>query len=181
MTREEHTEKINEIIRENRAIKAIISTQNDKLNKLSNMCDDAKEAYQRGLEDAWELARRIRLNVEDGGISVSELCEMFHTNTTYNIFKGYSAQEVIKRIEEHEKQKTQIKKGDEVALRDEDRKAVIMDAAYGTSDWYVFSDNACIERWSECAFYRTGRTFPQVKEMFKAMQEGADNEKEKAD
>lgn len=172
MTREEHTENINEIIKSNRTIKSILDSQNNRLSWMRDYTStDVEEAYQRGLNDAWELARRIRLNVEDGGISVSELCEMFHTNTVYNIFKGYSAQEVMKRIAEYEKQKNAIKIGDEVKFNHDDIKATVMDQSDKEGMWWLYTENGCIEEWQDAYFRKTGRTFPQIEEVLKAMQE----------
>lgn len=170
MTREEHAAKIDEIIRENREIRAIISRQNDKLNKLSNMRDDTEEAYQRGLNDAWECARRVVLNAGEGGIDAEELYDMFPCGC-YNIFNGYSVQEVMKRIED---QKDVIKIGDEVKFNHDDIKATVMDKSDKEDMWWLYTENGCIEEWQDAYFRKTGRTFPQIAEMLKAMQEGAD-------
>lgn len=172
MTKEEHAAKIDEIIRKNRAIKAIISTQNDKLNKLSNMRDDAEEAYQRGLNDAWECAREIALDVEEGGISVKALRDVFNVNTCYSIFRMYSAQEAIAKIAEYEKQKNAIKIGDEVKFNHDDIKATVMDQSDKEGMWWLYTENGCIEEWQDAYFRKTGRTFPQIEEVLKAMQRG---------
>lgn len=64
MTREEHTENINEIIKRNRQIKSYVETQNNKLTQIRDYTPaDVEEAYQRGLEEAWECARRLLFNL----------------------------------------------------------------------------------------------------------------------
>ena len=179
MTREEHTEKINEIIKENRTIKAILDNQNNKLSWILDYAPvDVEKAYQRGLNDAWECARRLLFNVEDGGMSTSELCEIFHRNGFYNILKDYSAQEVMKRIEDHEKQKDAIKVGDELEQITNSGNPTgvscivtnIGDDKFNgiTEDGKAVTCSSQIYRW----WRKTGRTFPQIEEVLKAMREG---------
>ena len=177
MAREEYTEKINEIIKENRIIKNILGNQN---NKLSWICEympaDVEEAYQRGLHDAWSAARKIALNVEDGGISAKTLCDAFNVGTFYSIFIKYSAQEAIEKIDEYEK----IKVGDELEQITNSGNPTgvscivtnIGDDKFNgiTEDGKAVTCSSQIYRW----WRKTGRTFPQIAEVLKAMQEGAD-------
>lgn len=68
-------------------------------------------------EEAWELARRIVLNEDEGGIKSSDLLNAFGTNYWHEIMKNNnSPQEVKARIEAWEAKK-EIKVGDEVALK----------------------------------------------------------------
>lgn len=176
MTREEHTEKINEIIKENRTIKAILDNQNNKLIKYFKP-SAVEESYQRGLEDAWKCARRLLFNVEDGGMSTSELCEIFHRNGFYSILKDYSVQEAMKRIEDYEKQKDAIKIGDEIEQITNSGNPTgvscivtnIGDDKFNgiTEDGKAVTCSSQINRW----WRKTGRTFPQIEEVLKAMQE----------
>ena len=167
MTREEHKTKIDEIIKENQTIKNILGNQNNKLSQVRNyVTADFEEPYQRGLEDAWECARKIALSVEDGGMR-----DVFNVDTCYSIFIRYSAQEAIAKIAEYEKQKDAIKIGDEVRLNHDDTKAVVMDESDQEDAWWVYTENGCIEEWHSSKFRKSGRTFPQIAEVLKAMQE----------
>ena len=74
------------------------------------------EAYQAGLNDAWEAARRICLGREDGGISNNELMEIFKVGSDCTALKKYSAQEAIIKLKAYEdKRSDRIEVGDEVA------------------------------------------------------------------
>lgn len=142
------------------------------LGQLPELEKGLKAEYQRGLEDAWECSRRLLFNVEDGGMSTSELCEIFHRYGSYSILKDYSVQEVMKRIEEYEKQKDAIKIGDEVKFNHDDIKATVMDQSDKEGMWWLYTENGCIEEWQDAYFRKTGRTFPQIEEVLKAMQRG---------
>lgn len=142
------------------------------LGQLPELEKGLKAEYQRGLEDAWECARRLLFTVEDGGMSTSELCEIFHRYGSYSILKDYSVQEVMKRIEEYEKQKDAIKIGDEVKFNHDDIKATVMDQSDKEGMWWLYTENGCIEEWQDAYFRKTGRTFPQIEEVLKAMQRG---------
>lgn len=77
----------------------------------SNQRANAIYAYERGLDDAWECARKII----DSATSV-EGCEWFEEifgkGTITNIFKEYSASEIIVKIKEYEEKQKAI--GDEM-------------------------------------------------------------------
>ena len=100
------------------------------LNKLTPLDKELDEAYQKGfevgsheattldyqcgLDDAWECARKICLDKEDGGISNGELLEIFKVGSDYSALKKYSASEAIAMLREYEQQKVdaEIKVGD---------------------------------------------------------------------
>ena len=147
----------------------------DEIKKYEIEPEKEREAYQRGLNDAWECARRLLFNVEDGGMSTSELCEIFHRNGFYRILKDYSAQEAIEKIDGYEKQKNALKVGDVVLQTYDNTMAVIMGEADEDHAWHVYTENGCVEKWSESVFRKTGRTFPQIEEVLKAMQEGTES------
>lgn len=74
-------------------------------------------AYQRGLEDAWNVARKIAVETDDGGVSISALYEMFGTESMCMIMKNntvYDAIAKLKAYEEKQKADNKIEIGDEV-------------------------------------------------------------------
>jgi len=171
MTREEHKTKIDEIIKENQTIKNILGNQNNKLSQVRNYVSaDFEEAYQRGLNDAWMYARKIALNVVYE-VSDKALRDAFDVAICYDIFIKYSVQEAIKKIDEYEKQMDVIKIGDEVRLNYDDTRAVVMDMSDQEDAWWIYTENGCIEEWHSSKFRKSGRTFPQIAEVLKAMQE----------
>lgn len=89
----------------------------DKTNNIKVGKELAKDIYQRGLDNAWEALRKIVLNPDEGGISISDLVSTFGNASIQNICKNYSASAVIEKLEAYEeKQKADndIKVGDEV-------------------------------------------------------------------
>jgi hypothetical protein len=82
---------------------------------------DIDEAYQRGLEDAWECARKLMLSREHGGLSSEVITEIFNFNNflegSYDVLKNYPVQQVMQKIKDYEERQTEeIKVGDEVEV-----------------------------------------------------------------
>ena len=78
------------------------------------------EAYQRGLEDAWEAAKKIFGYEIDGGIPIDKIGRVFgysenETFCTADIIRHNTASEAIAKLKAYEdKQKDRIEVGDEV-------------------------------------------------------------------
>ena len=81
-----------------------------------------KEAYQKGLYDAWECARKIAINEASGGLSLVELDKIFSCDDLAEVF-GFTASEAIEKIRQYE-QKQQIAIGDEVVFYNGERCVV---------------------------------------------------------
>ena len=64
-----------------------------------------QEAYQRGLADAWEAARKISLAKIDGGFSWESMNNMFGTDSPSKIYKTFTASEAIEKIRQYEQEK----------------------------------------------------------------------------
>ena len=78
--------------------------------------DASSAEYQRGLDDAWEAARKIEL---DDGIDMGTLCTIFGYGCSDSIIREYSASEAIAKLkayEEKQKANDDIKIGDEVKI-----------------------------------------------------------------
>ena len=72
-------------------------------------------AYQKGLEDAWEAARRIVVDTDHGGLALGTLSEIFGTQSCSYIMRENTAQEAIDKIKAYEdKRSDRIEVGDEV-------------------------------------------------------------------
>lgn len=80
-------------------------------NKLSIFAS-AAEAYKKGLEDAWECARKLR-HPSYGGYYADQKEEIFGYVNSDDVLTKFTAAEVIKKIEDF-KEKKDIKVGDEV-------------------------------------------------------------------
>ena len=75
----------------------------------------AEEAYNKGMNDAWELAKKIVLNEIDGGMSVKDFYNIFDkTMGDEDVLKKFSPKEVLAKLEAYEKGLEEIKAGDVV-------------------------------------------------------------------
>lgn len=141
-----------------------------------------KSSYDKGLADAWEAARKIVMYETDGGLRVEETEKIFGTLLCGNIFKDFDASEAIAKIktyeEEQQKIEQEIKVGDEIVYQYNDREktGVVYDDTNfdGVHVYQIFSpfefyptDSATSE--SDKIIRKTGRHFPQVEELLKAM------------
>ncbi len=77
-----------------------------------------EEAYNKGLNDAWELAQKLWLPVRHGGINVDIVTKIFECDY-FEIPKNFTPQEALAKIEAYEKEQAEIKVGDVVYADDE--------------------------------------------------------------
>ena len=84
------------------------------------------EAYQRGLNDAWDAARKIVLSREDGGLFNYEERKAVFRCGNYMALKTFLAPEAIEKIRQYEQEQKEIKVGDEVQHRNHSGIKVIV-------------------------------------------------------
>ena len=87
-------------------------------------------AYQRGLDDAWEAARKI---VCDEGIDMNTLCTIFRRGCSDSVIRDYSAAEAIEKLkayEEKQKADNKIKVRDEVIWTQDENIAIVVTSVY---------------------------------------------------
>lgn len=73
---------------------------------------EIQEAYQRGLSDAWEAARKVV------ALSTVDRREVFGSEYMYSILEKHSASEAIEKIRRYEQEKEEkITKGDVVRIK----------------------------------------------------------------
>jgi len=95
----------------------------DKLQKYgtvtpSEWYEMLSEQYNKGLQDTWELARKIVLQTSKGGMPEKDMESIFGEKWTIsNIFKNFTPQEALAKIEAYEKSQ-QIQVGDVVKVKD---------------------------------------------------------------
>lgn len=121
----------------------------DKLEKIDEYTARAEtvseiltEKYEQGLNDAWELARKIAISVADGGYLDSELVDIFGTKNCQTIICVLTAKEAISKVEDYENKK--IKVGDVVdnnalkgivtMVKEKDVDIMFKDGSVGTWD-----------------------------------------------
>lgn len=87
------------------------------LDKLAPYIEPADQgSYQRGLDDAWDAAKKIACSEKLGGYSWDELTECFGKiqSNFPDMLADCTAAEVIEIIREYEERKVQFRVGDEV-------------------------------------------------------------------
>lgn len=137
---------------------------------------DDSTAYERGLNDAWECARKMVLSDEDGGIALSDILKIFGM-TQYSAIKRFSASEAIAKLKEYEeKQKpvedAEIKVGDEVIYCGGGAHDGSVGVVLGTEkDWVEVrfkSSWNCVGVYKD-ALTKTNRHFSQIEEVLEQM------------
>lgn len=128
-----------------------------------------EEAYQKGLDDAWECARKIMRM----GSTKQE--EIFCVHGDLEILERLHPSTAISKIKAYEEKKKageeEIKIGDEV--KNKKGKRTIVTAFWNTgsvSTIDVVTGKTYIEEPSK--LLKTGRSFPQIAEVLKQLQEG---------
>lgn len=83
---------------------------------------EGEKTYEQGLEDAWEIARKIMLNEDNGGLSMGTIHDIFvlDCSSPIGVIRKYGIHEVIDKIEAWKKEQTKPKLGDVVKIRDVD-------------------------------------------------------------
>lgn len=71
-----------------------------------NMEQVKDEAYQRGLADAWEAARKLLFNKSSGGIgfNAKTIKEAFGVSDDFEVLRDYSPAEAIEKIRAYEQE-----------------------------------------------------------------------------
>ena len=127
--------------------------------------------YEKGLNDAWEAARKIILSSKRGGFSIDEFAECFGRNTLkYDVLEDYSASEAVEKISKYELEKEELKVGDEVKCIKENWTAIVtkikeesltlMDASGAIANGYEIT-----------RFVKTGRHFHEIAAVLAKMKE----------
>lgn len=127
-----------------------------------------QEAYNNGLNDAWECAKKIY------GFSCKELSEVLPESKEIP-FCSYSASEAIAKIKEYEEQQKQdtkekIKVGDEVINGGVTGVVTyVEDIENGMKAFAVMDKTGKEWIFNDLVIKRTGRVFPQITEVLKLL------------
>ena len=127
--------------------------------------------YEEGLNEAWEIARKIVLHNYNEAYSADEVLDIWGDTSYFVILKEYTGKEALERLREYEKKKKEkIHVGDEIIHKNTNEVMVV-----------VYSGNELIETVDSkgvCYSYdiedkielsKTGRNFPQIEEVLKEM------------
>lgn len=125
-----------------------------------------QEAYQNGLNRAWEYARKIVLEPCHGGIDISILCEIFGTSNRGDIFDIYSVDDVITRTKWYV-ETSPLKTGDEVEYKS--LKYVVTVMANADTCLIMSLDGSTLVRTKREDLEKTGKHYQQIEDFMKQM------------
>ena len=118
------------------------------------------KAYEQGLADAWELAKKIALPyggnefMIDTMFSASELESIFGSRCYDEVLSKFTAEEALAKIEAYEREKG-IKVGDVVRTR-EDGFNCIVTTICSENAYVMYDDGSCGE-WKVDELIKTGK------------------------
>lgn len=127
------------------------------------------KTYEEGLNEAWELARKIG-GIDNGDYTSGELSDIFGTCSAGYIFDNLTVSEAIDAIENSKR----IKVGDEVVSKYGWKRVItnthingevtLMDS---NGDFYVY----CRAEVNDLDLKKTGWYFPEIAEVLKQLKE----------
>ena len=131
------------------------------------------ESYNKGLNDAWELVKKIVLSDGDGGYSCDELENIFGYRSPASVFKAFTPQEALAKVKECEDECNEIRVGDVIKLKGTTHEAIATRVTEtnicllykdGNCNNNKCSSNSSIDRY----FVKTGKHFDSIDEFMKS-------------
>ena len=180
--------QLNDIEENVRSIKAtwgntIMTLDNIKSGLKADRQKAIDEAYQRGIDDAWEVAKKIFGYEFDGGLPVDELRNAFGFESgpfcTADILRTNTASEAIAKLKAYEEQRkadAEIKVGDEVMSNNaiSDHTGVVLALSLGETSAKVLENDGSMAWVAVNVLIKTGRHFNFLASLLEAMKEGAE-------
>ena len=129
----------------------------------------ADDAYNKGLEDAWELAKKIVLFGGDGGYSSQELKRIFDFGSYEAVLKAFTPQEALAKVKAYEEKHDEIKVGDVVTIKDgvSDFESIVTKVS-GRVVYRLFSDGSCDGYADKEDLEKTGKHFDSIDEFMRS-------------
>ena len=117
-------------------------------------------ARQINGEDAWELARKIVLDISEGGIPEIDMRSMFGKKwTVSDVLKNYTPQEALAKLEAYEKEQNEIKVGDVVEIEPNERewRGVVIAKYAGNKTFFVLEQDGEMQTWYDEQLKKIGK------------------------
>lgn len=139
----------------------------------------AEKTYKDGLEEAWEIARKILKHPKDNGYTLKELDEIFSGEcdclSGTNIISSYSIHEIKEKIEKWKAEKAKPKHGDVVFLNHKymptSVKGIFLyDDIYEKQYWLLSPEYDCPQIYDKDSWTleKTGKHF-DIKEVLESI------------
>lgn len=100
--------------------------------------------YNKGVNDAWDLVKKIYLAECNGGYSCKKCDEVFGTCSMRDIFNNFTPQEALAKLEAYEREQADIKVGDVVRFKNTETK-VLITAAHDFFAADDFLEGVCLQ------------------------------------
>lgn len=103
----------------------------DKLKRLDTPAitkDDLKLSYSKGLNDAWDLAKKLYCDEGFGGADKRKMAEAFDGVFSNNILAKYTYHEALAKLEAYEREQAEINVGDVVRFKNTETEVLITSA-----------------------------------------------------
>lgn len=147
--------------------------------KIEEEFEEKSNNYEQGLNDAWELTRKLIISDYDGAYSAKDMRDIWEHGGFLSILKDFTAQQALEKLKKYEeqkqKEKVKIYVGDEIYSTLTDCKAVVqhIDA---WNRYQCFTDNGSQlvideQIFNDC-WVKTGKNYSQIIEILKQMKEG---------
>lgn len=134
------------------------------------------EAYQEGINDAWECARKLALTSSDGGFDNKIVKEIFGSTSSYSIINDMSISTVVAKIKDYEEKQKQkedeIRVGDEVIVNDIDCKAIFIGISTlegWVTPYHILFENGNTDWVKKSAISKTGKHYDAIEEVLKEL------------
>ena len=149
--------------------------------KIEEEFEDKSKDYEKGLNDAWELARKIVLPIvgtkqpgySEVGYKMDEMKEIWNRTGYARILEDFTAKQAFEKLREYEK-KQEKATNDEISVGDEFKSLsggnCIITRVDNDGVYAMWSDGSVGIRainYLNDNFKKTGRKFPQIAELLK--------------
>lgn len=130
------------------------------------------EGFQCGLDLAWDAARKVLFNPDDGGMSAFDVNEVFG-ESSWTVMKDFSASEVVAKIKEYKEKQEEIKVWDEVKAF-EKKPFIVTGFGYGDDEEDVYcygfvTENGISTSAKKNSCVRTGRRLHDIDAVLEKM------------
>lgn len=136
---------------------------------------DSDKFREQGRNEAWEAARKI-MSQNDASWSMKDMKEIFGLSYSTDIMLDLKASEAIEKIHAYEQKKQneaeEIHVGDEVLFNGIAKAVVLRTRMRGLENYcFIICADGSGGECEKLKLKKTGRTFPEIAEVLKKMQE----------
>lgn len=172
--------------------------RDDRIDKQN--IENVKKAYEQGINKMWQYVRFLYAPVSEGGLTLKQLRRIFGSMFIGYIISRFSAEEIIKRIEAYKKAQKSvehncnscvkntdcgsvqsrwvptstddgIKVGDELMTKDGGTDKGVATCVDEDGKIEIMWNDGSTGRWHGGQFEKTGKHFPQLKEVLEQLEE----------